>query len=106
MSGAPEGETFIEKAIRKCKNEPLVPVGALATTFFLLSGLRSFHQGNKKQAQMLMRGRVIAQGVTILAMAVGAFYGLKPIDRPKNVEEKLDQLQREAEEKEQRKKSL
>ena len=30
-----------------------------------------------------MRGRVLAQGFTIMVMSLGAFYGLKPHDRPK-----------------------
>jgi hypothetical protein len=29
-------ETFMEKTLRKCKAEPLVPLGALATTAFLV----------------------------------------------------------------------
>jgi hypothetical protein len=42
---------------------------------------------------MLMRGRVLAQGFTVLAMGIGAFYGMKPHDRPSTYEEKLEQLQ-------------
>jgi hypothetical protein len=42
---------------------------------------------------MLMRGRVLAQGFTVIAMAVGAYYGVKPHDRPATYEEKLKQLQ-------------
>lgn len=66
--------------------------GAAATVFFLLSGLRSFYSGNRIQAQQLMRGRVVAQGFTVVAMAAGAFYGIKPHDRPKTMEEKMQNL--------------
>lgn len=88
-------ESFWEKAVRKTKNEPLVPVGAIVTTFFLLRGLSAFHQGDKKRAQMLMRGRVAAQAFTVLAMGVGAFYGFKPHNRPTNMEEKMEQKAKE-----------
>ncbi len=92
MNVPTKDETFVQKAIRKSKNEPLVPLGALVTVVFLTAGLRSFHQGHKAQGQMMMRGRVVAQGVTILAMAWGAFYGLKPHDRPKEYEEQLSRI--------------
>lgn len=85
-------ESFYEKAVRKTKNEPLVPFGALLTTGFLIAGFRSFTQGRKHQAQMLMRGRVLAQGFTVIAMGVGAFLGMKPHDRPQNMEQVLNNL--------------
>lgn len=82
-------ETFWEKAMRKTTNEPLVPIGALATVLFLGAGLNAFHSGEKKKAQMLMRGRVFAQGFTVLAMCAGAYFGMKPHDRPQNMEQKM-----------------
>lgn len=92
MSAPRKDESFAEKAIRKTKEEPLVPLGALVTVAFLTAGLRSFHNGHKAQGQMMMRGRVLAQGVTVLAMAWGAFYGFKPHDRPKEYEEQLSRI--------------
>lgn len=80
-------ESFYEKAMRKTKEEPLVPFGALLTTGFLIGGFNSFRKGNTKQAQIMMRGRVVAQAITILAMGVGAYLGMKPANRPQNVEE-------------------
>ena len=90
---APPGETFGEKLTRKLNSDPLVPVGALCTVGFLTMGLRSFHQGNAMQAQKLMRGRVIAQGVTVFIMLAGAYAGLKPGgERPHTYEEKMSQM--------------
>lgn len=86
---APNDETFWEKAVRKTKQDPIVPIGAVITCGFLISGLRAFHSGNKPKAQILMRGRVVAQAVTVIGMAFGALYGMKPHDRPKDYEEKL-----------------
>ncbi len=87
----PNDEPFFDKLIRKCTNEPLVPVGTLATCFFLIQGLSAFKQGHKARAQLLMRGRVLAQAVTVVAMASYAFLGMKPHDRPANMEEVLAQ---------------
>jgi hypothetical protein len=96
MSGAPPlPESYWERAVRKSTSEPLVPLGALITVIFLSAGLRSFHRGNKLQAQNMMRGRVIAQGVTILAMGYGAYAGFKPHNRPKDYEERLDKIHEE-----------
>jgi hypothetical protein len=63
-------------------------VGALATVGFLSAGFRSFLRGEKKNAQFLMRGRVIAQGFTVVMMCIGTFYGLKPQRKP-HIEEAL-----------------
>ncbi|XP_039976413.1 HIG1 domain family member 2A, mitochondrial [Xiphias gladius] len=72
-------ETFKEKLIRKTKQNPFVPIGCLATAGALIYGLRSFQQGKTKQSQMLMRGRIAAQGFTVVALVVGVFAAaLKP----------------------------
>jgi len=90
---APPGETFGGKLTRKFNSDPLVPVGVLCTVGFLTMGLRSFHQGNAMQAQKLMRGRVIAQGVTVFMMLAGAYAGFKPGgERPHTYEEKMNQM--------------
>jgi len=93
----PPGETFGGKLQRKLKSDPLVPIGALCTVGFLSFGLRSFHRGNALEAQKLMRGRVIAQGVTVFIMLAGAYAGYKPGgDRPKDYEEKMSQIEANA----------
>ncbi|KAJ1405192.1 hypoxia induced protein conserved region-domain-containing protein [Ochromonadaceae sp. CCMP2298] len=84
-----EEESFVGKLIRKCSAEPLVPIGSVATLIFLGTGFNAFINGNKIKSQSLMRGRVLAQGFTIAAICMGAFFGMKPHDRPKNVEEIL-----------------
>ena len=85
-----EQETFIEKTLRKCKADPLVPIGAAATLVFLGTGFRAFQRGDSRNAQLLMRGRVLAQGFTIMVMCMGVVMGLKPHDRPKTYTEKLN----------------
>ncbi|XP_029917213.1 HIG1 domain family member 2A, mitochondrial [Myripristis murdjan] len=66
-------ETFQEKFIRKTKENPFVPIGCLGTAGALLYGLRAFNQGKTRQSQLLMRGRIFAQGFTVVAIIVGVF---------------------------------
>ncbi|KAM3612862.1 uncharacterized protein V6R79_015819 [Siganus canaliculatus] len=64
-------ETFKEKFIRKTKENPFVPIGCLGTAGALMYGLRAFHQGKTRQSQLLMRGRIFAQGFTVVAIIFG-----------------------------------
>uniref|UniRef100_A0A8C6TN22 HIG1 hypoxia inducible domain family, member 2A n=1 Tax=Neogobius melanostomus TaxID=47308 RepID=A0A8C6TN22_9GOBI len=66
-------EGFQEKFIRKTKENPFVPLGCLGTAGALLYGLRAFHHGKTRQSQLLMRGRIFAQGFTVIAIVVGVF---------------------------------
>ncbi|XP_033489208.1 HIG1 domain family member 2A, mitochondrial [Epinephelus lanceolatus] len=66
-------ETFKEKFMRKTKENPFVPIGCLGTAGALMYGLRAFHQGKTRQSQLLMRGRIFAQGFTVVAIIVGVF---------------------------------
>ncbi|GAA6226380.1 HIG1 domain family member 2A, mitochondrial [Lates japonicus] len=66
-----QDETFKEKLARKTKENPFVPIGCLATAGALTYGLRAFQQGKTKQSQLFMRGRIIAQGFTVVALMVG-----------------------------------
>ncbi|XP_045886560.1 HIG1 domain family member 2A, mitochondrial [Micropterus dolomieu] len=72
-------ETFKDKFIRKTKENPFVPIGCVGTAGALMYGLRAFHQGKTRQSQLLMRGRIFAQGFTVVAIVVGVFAtGLNP----------------------------
>ncbi|XP_029368805.1 HIG1 domain family member 2A, mitochondrial [Echeneis naucrates] len=66
-----QDETFKEKLMRKTKQNPFVPIGCLATAGALLYGLRAFQQGKTHQSQLLMRGRIAAQGFTVVALVFG-----------------------------------
>ncbi|KAM6976616.1 HIG1 domain family member 2A, mitochondrial [Aplochiton taeniatus] len=75
----PREETFKEKFIRKTKDNPFVPIGCLGTAGALMWGLRAFKQGKTRQSQLLMRGRIFAQGFTVVAIIFGVFTtALKP----------------------------
>jgi hypothetical protein len=86
-----ETETFIQKLVRKTTSEPLVPAGAILTVGCLGAGLRAFHQGKQATSQRMMRGRVLAQGFTVVVMLIGAYNGFKPGgERPKTYGEKFN----------------
>ncbi|XP_042182088.1 HIG1 domain family member 2A-like [Oncorhynchus tshawytscha] len=69
----PREETFQEKFMRKSKENPFVPIGCLGTAGALMYGLRAFKQGKTRQSQLLMRGRIFAQGFTVVAIIFGVF---------------------------------
>ena len=46
----------------------------MATVGFLIFGLRAMMTNNQRQSQLMMRGRVLAQGFTIAVIAGGLFY--------------------------------
>ncbi|XP_027843369.2 stAR-related lipid transfer protein 13-like [Aphis gossypii] len=69
-----EMEDVGNKFLRKFKENPLVPIGALVTVGFLGVGLKSMYDGNRVRSQMMMRGRIAAQGFTVVALLGGLFY--------------------------------
>ena len=70
----PTYETFDQRLWRKCSEQPLVPIGCGVTAYFLVSGIRSFYQGNAGRSQTMMRARVASQGLTIAAFVGYAAY--------------------------------
>mmetsp|Transcript_34047 Transcript_34047/g.74655 ORF Transcript_34047/g.74655 Transcript_34047/m.74655 type:complete len:137 (+) Transcript_34047:115-525(+) len=59
-------ETFEEKLYRKFSEEPLVPIGCLATAYCLGAGIRSFYRRDTHNQQKMMRLRVAAQFGTLM----------------------------------------
>jgi hypothetical protein len=94
MSSPNEPESYFAKGFRKCTKEPLVPIGCLFTVVMLLGGLRAFRRGEKGTQQYWMRGRVLAQGFTIVAMSGMALAGIQPHDRPKTMDEKMERIEK------------
>lgn len=71
-------ETGWQKMKRRAREEPLVPLGCLATAAVLVGGLASFRRAaDAATQQKFMRARVVAQGATVIAMSLGGFIALK-----------------------------
>ncbi|KAG0144555.1 hypothetical protein CROQUDRAFT_672320 [Cronartium quercuum f. sp. fusiforme G11] len=59
---------------QKFKDQPLVPLGAGATTIALLGAGRALRAGNATQFNVWLRYRVVFQGLTVLAALGGSLY--------------------------------
>lgn len=59
------------------------------------TGFRAYQRGDKHRSQMMMRGRIAAQAFTVIAMGMGAYFGMKPHNRPVDMEEKMNNMKKE-----------
>lgn len=75
-------ETGWEKLQRRMAEDPLVPLGCLATAGALLGGLSAFRRAaDATTQQRFMRMRVVTQGGTVIAVALGSFLALGRKDK-------------------------
>jgi len=72
-------ETYQEKATRKFKENPWVPLGSLATVGALITAMVKMRRGESRSFNHWLRVRVAAQGLTIVALVAGT-YSLRPKD--------------------------
>ncbi|KAG2157095.1 hypoxia induced protein conserved region-domain-containing protein, partial [Suillus clintonianus] len=86
-------ESYQEKAWRKFREQPLVPIGVLATCGALIMATVKMRRGDSQSLNNWLRVRVIAQGATIAAVCVGT-YALGSIggDETKQTKQ-LDEIQ-------------
>jgi len=70
-------ETYREKAIRKFKQNPWVPIGCAATVGALTVAMFKLRRGQSQSFNYWLRARVAAQGLTIVALVAGT-YSLRP----------------------------
>ncbi|KAJ2725771.1 Respiratory supercomplex factor 1, mitochondrial [Coemansia sp. Benny D115] len=86
--------------IGKLKEEPLVPLGFVATIGAFLYAAHGVHRSNFKQSQWGMRGRVVAQGLTVAALfGYGMFRsvsGSKSVDKEEKQPIDWEKLERDA----------
>jgi Hypoxia induced protein conserved region len=99
-----DGTEFFEesratKIFRKVRQEPLIPLGCLATSYALYQASKSIRQGNPYQTNKMFRARIYAQGFTLVAIVAGSiFYKDERVKRKgfeKKVEEKKASEKRE-----------
>ncbi|GJJ10501.1 hypothetical protein Clacol_004727 [Clathrus columnatus] len=69
----PTYETTWAKYSRKFKEQPLIPLGVLATCVAFAGASRQMRAGNKESFNRWLRFRVIAQGFTVAAAVVGGW---------------------------------
>ncbi|GAA5909835.1 respiratory supercomplex assembly factor RCF1 [Sporobolomyces salmoneus] len=70
----PPPKNMWDKFSRKFKEEPLVPIGCLATVVALVAASSALQKGNRAQFNKMLRYRVAAQGLTVVAALGGSVY--------------------------------
>lgn len=81
--------SVIEKIIYRSKQQPLVPLGCLATTVAVIMAAKGVRTGNAPKAQFWFRWRVGLQGFTLVALVFGSIYYDKAFTTAKKTEEEL-----------------
>merc|ERR1712192_363577 len=76
-TGKKHQEAPSEKLVRKFKENPFLPIGCGATTFFLVNGLFKFGRKDSEGRRKMMRGRIVAQGFTIMALLTGIVVSMR-----------------------------
>ncbi|GAA5861002.1 hypothetical protein JCM8547_008003 [Rhodosporidiobolus lusitaniae] len=71
---SPPPPTNWQKFSAKFKEEPLVPIGCVATVAALLAASSALQKGNRTQFNKMLRYRVAAQGFTVVAALGGSIY--------------------------------
>ncbi|KAJ7128886.1 hypothetical protein C8R43DRAFT_1026235 [Mycena crocata] len=65
-------ETTGQKFGRKCRENPYVPIGGGLTVVNLVMAIWNHARGQSRQMNYWLRGRVAMQGLTIVALLLGA----------------------------------
>ena len=67
-------ERRLGKLWRRLKEEPLIPLGCLATCYALYQATKSMRRGDHRQTNKMFRARVYAQGFTLVALVAGSIF--------------------------------
>lgn len=66
--------SYLSRTKQKFKENPFIPIGLTLTVAALCKGIWTMKSGNHKQGQLMMRYRVLFQGLTVVALVGGAGY--------------------------------
>lgn len=67
-------ESRSSKLWRKLRQEPLIPLGGLATCYALYQATKSIRHGDHHQTNKMFRARIYAQGFTLVALVAGSIF--------------------------------
>lgn len=86
-----EDMSVVDKMIMRSKQQPLVPLGCLATTAAVVMAAKGVRTGDAPKAQFWFRWRVGLQGATLLALVFGSFYFDQAFTENKKTQDDLDE---------------
>lgn len=81
--------SVLEKIMYRSKQQPLVPLGCLATTAAVIMAAKGVRTGNAPKAQFWFRWRVGLQGFTLVALVFGSIYYDNAFSEAKKTDEEL-----------------
>lgn len=84
-------ESRSTKLWRKIRQEPLIPLGCLATSYALLQASKSIRAGNPTRTNKMFRARIYAQGFTLAAIVAGSFFYKDERMKRKDLEAKVEE---------------
>lgn len=84
-------ESRSQKLWRKIKQEPLIPLGCLATSYALYQASKSIRRGNPVRTNQMFRARIYAQGFTLAAIVAGSIFYKDERMKRKQFEGKLEE---------------
>lgn len=87
------GESYQEKAWRKFREQPLVPIGTLVTCGALIMATVKMRRGDSQSLNNWLRVRVIAQGATIAAVCAGTYALGSTVGEETKQTKQLDEIQ-------------
>ena len=67
-------EGRVGKLWRKIRQEPLIPLGCVATCYALYQATKSIRHGDHHQTNKMFRARIYAQGFTLVAIVAGSIF--------------------------------
>ncbi|OJJ44612.1 hypothetical protein ASPZODRAFT_18188 [Penicilliopsis zonata CBS 506.65] len=67
-------ETDFQKFRRRLTEEPLIPLGCVATSYALFRAYRSMKAGDSVEMNRMFRARIYAQAFTLVAIVAGGMY--------------------------------
>ncbi|KAL9107939.1 MAG: hypothetical protein Q9227_007261 [Pyrenula ochraceoflavens] len=85
-------EGWVKKLGRRLREEPLIPIGCLATCYALFQANKAIRVGDKTRTNQMFRRRVYAQGFTLVTIVAGSIYYQDARMQRKEIRQKVEEV--------------